>query len=152
MLEMYGKKVLICGDCEPQEGKVIRDIYGGIGNGNSVLKADFIQVAHHGYGNTNTDYKSGNDQNALNVMASAGVTEAGKSQTYALIPVGLKNGQSPAGYYDAVGHMGALKIFNNDHRLVAADKNMTIKFNPNGSYTIEKVKHSSGFWVGTWQT
>ena len=152
MLEMYGKKVLICGDCEPQEGKIIRDIYGGIGNGNSVLKADFIQVAHHGYGNTNTDYKSGNDQNALNVMASAGVTEAGKSQTYALIPVGLKNGQDPAGYYDAVGHMGALKIFNNDHRLVAADKNMTIKFNPNGSYTIEKVKHSSGFWVGTWQT
>lgn len=152
MLEMYGKKVLICGDCEPQEGKLIRDIYGGIGNGNSVLKADFIQVAHHGYGNTNTDYKSGNDQNALNVMASAGVTEAGKSQTYALIPVGLKNGQDPAGYYDAVGHMGALKIFNNDHRLVAADKNMTIKFNPNGSYTIEKVKHNSGFWVGTWQT
>jgi hypothetical protein len=48
--------------------------------------------------------------------------------------------------------MGALKIFNNDHRLVATDKNLTIKFNTNGSYTIDKVKHSSGFWIGTWTT
>ena len=152
IFEMNGKKVLICGDCEPQEGKIIRDIYGGMGNKTSPLKADFIQVAHHGYGNTNTDYASGNDQNALNVMASGGVTAAGQSQTYALIPVGLANGKDPAGYYDAVGHMGALKIFNNDHRLVATDKNLTIKFNTNGSYTIDKVKHSSGFWIGTWTT
>ena len=152
MFEMYGKKVLITGDAEPQESKIIRDIYGGIGNTNSVLKADFIQVAHHGYGNTNTDYKSGNDQNAINVMASGGVTAAGQSKTYALIPVGLANGKDPAGYYDAVGHMGALKIFSNDYRLVATDKNLTIKFNTNGTYTIDKVKHSSGFWIGTWTT
>ena len=152
MFEMNGKKVLITGDAEPQESKIIRDIYGGMGNKNSPLKADFIQVAHHGYGNTNTDRASGNDQNAINVMASGGVTAAGQSQTYALIPVGLANGKDPAGYYDAVGHMGALKIFNNDHRLVATDKNLTIKFNTNGSYTIDKVKHSSGFWIGTWTT
>ena len=152
MFEMNGGKVLLTGDAEPLEGKAIRDIYGGIGNKNSPLKADFIQVAHHGYGNTNTDRASGNDQNALNVMASGGVTAAGQSQTYALIPVGLANGKSPAGYYDAVGHMGALKIFNNDHRLVATDKNLTIKFNTNGSYTIDKVKHNSGFWIGTWTT
>ena len=152
MFEMYGKKVLLTGDAEPQESKIIRDIYGGIGNKNSVLKADFIQVAHHGYGNTNTDRASGNDQNAINVMASGGVTEAGKSQTYAFIPVGLANGKDPAGYYDAVGHMGALKIFNNDHRLVAYNKNMTVKFNTNGTYTIEKTKHSSGFWIGNWST
>ena len=152
MFDMYGKKVLLTGDAEPQESRIIRDIYGGMGNKTSVLKADFIQVAHHGYGNTNTDYASGNDQNAINVMASGGVTAAGQSQTYALIPVGLANGKSPAGYYDAVGHMGALKIFNNDHRLVATDKNLTIKFNTNGSYTIDKVKHSSGFWIGTWTT
>ena len=152
LFDMNGGKVLICGDSEPQESKIIRDIYGGMNNSNSPLKADFIQVAHHGYGNTNTDYASGNDQNALNVMASGGVTAAGQSQTYALIPVGLANGKDPAGYYDAVGHMGALKIFNNDHRLVATDKNLTIKFNTNGSYTIDKVKHSSGFWIGTWTT
>ena len=152
LFDMNGGKVLICGDSEPQESKIIRDIYGGMNNKNSPLKADFIQVAHHGYGNTNTDYASGNDQNALNVMASGGVTAAGQSQTYALIPVGLANGKDPAGYYDAVGHMGALKIFNNDHRLVATDKNLTIKFNTNGSYTIDKVKHNSGFWIGTWTT
>lgn len=152
LFDMNGGKVLICGDSEPQESKIIRDIYGGMNNSNSPLKADFIQVAHHGYGNTNTDYASGNDQNALNVMASGGVTAAGQSQTYALIPVGLANGKDPAGYYDAVGHMGALKIFNNDHRLVATDKNLTIKFNTNGSYTIDKVKHNSGFWIGTWTT
>ncbi len=152
LFDMNGGKVLICGDAEPQESKIIRDIYGGMSNKNSPLKADFIQVAHHGYGNTNTDYASGNDQNALNVMASGGVTAAGQSQTYALIPVGLANGKDPAGYYDAVGHMGALKIFNNDHRLVATDKNLTIKFNTNGSYTIDKVKHNSGFWIGTWTT
>ena len=152
LFDMNGGKVLICGDSEPQESKIIRDIYGGMSNKNSPLKADFIQVAHHGYGNTNTDYASGNDQNALNVMASGGVTAAGQSQTYALIPVGLANGKDPAGYYDAVGHMGALKIFNNDHRLVATDKNLTIKFNTNGSYTIDKVKHNSGFWIGTWTT
>ena len=152
LFDMNGGKVLICGDSEPQESKIIRDIYGGMSNKNSPLKADFIQVAHHGYGNTNTDYASGNDQNALNVMASGGVTAAGQSQTYALIPVGLANGKDPAGYYDAVGHMGALKIFNNDHRLVATDKNLTIKFNTNGSFTIDKVKHNSGFWIGTWTT
>lgn len=152
MFDMYGKKVLLTGDAESQESRIIRDIYGGMGNKNSVLKADFIQVAHHGYGNTNTDSASGNDQNAINVMASGGVTAAGQSQTYALIPVGLANGKDPAGYYDAVGHMGALKIFNNDHRLVATDKNLTIKFNTNGSYTIDKVKHNSGFWIGTWTT
>ena len=152
MFEMYGKKVLLTGDAEPQESRIIRDIYGGMGNKTSPLKADFIQVAHHGYGNTNTDRASGNDQNAINVMASGGVTEAGKSQTYAFIPVGLANGKDPAGYYDAVGHMGALKIFNNDHRLVAYNKNMTVKFNTNGTYTIEKTKHSSGFWIGNWTT
>jgi hypothetical protein len=48
--------------------------------------------------------------------------------------------------------MGALKIFNNDHRLVAYNKNMTVKFNTNGTYTIEKTKHSSGFWIGNWTT
>ena len=151
MFEMYGKKVLLTGDAEPQESKIMRDIYGGIKSTNSVLKADFIQVAHHGYGNTNTDY-IGCDQNAINVMASGGVTGSGKSQTYAFLPVGLANGKDPKGYYDGVAGMHALRIFNNDHRLVAADKNMTVKFNSNGTYTIEKTKHSSGFWVGNWKT
>lgn len=151
MFEMNGGKVLLCGDAEPLEGKAIRDIYGGIGNKNSPLKADFIQVAHHGYGNTNTDYKSGNDQNALNVMASGGGTAAGSSPIYALVPVGLANGKDPAGYYDAVKRMGAMKIFAEDHRLVAYNKNMTIKFNKDGTQTIDKVKHD-GFWIGTWTT
>lgn len=152
IFEMHGGKVLLLGDAEPQESKIIRDIYGGMGNKNSVLKADFVQVAHHGYGNTNTDYASGNDQNALNVMASGGTTAANSSPIYALVPVGLANGKDPAGYYDAVGHMGAMKIFATDHRLVAADKNLTIKFHPNGTQTVEKTKHSSGFYVGTWTT
>ena len=151
MFEMNGGKVLLTGDAEPLEGKAIRDIYGGIGNKNSPLKADFIQVAHHGYGNTNTDKKSGNDQNALNVMASGGGTAAGSSPIYALVPVGLANGKDPAGYYDAVKRMGAMKIFAEDHRLVAYNKNMTIKFNKDGTQTIDKVKHD-GFWIGTWTT
>ena len=150
MFEMNGGKVLLTGDCEPQEGKIIRDIYGGIGNKTSPLKADFIQVAHHGYGNTNTDY-IGCDQNALNVMASGGGTAAGSSPIYALVPVGLASGQDPAGYYDAVKGMHAMRIFAEDHRLVAYNKNMTIKFNTNGSQTIEKTKHD-GFWIGTWTT
>lgn len=150
LFDMNDTKVLICGDSEPQESKIIRDIYGGLKSTNSPLKADFVQASHHGYGNTNTDRADGNDQNALNVMASGGVTKAGQSKTYVLIPVGLANGKSPAGYYDAVGHMGALKIFSNEYRLVASDKNMTITCNTNGTYTIDKTKHSSGFWVGTW--
>ena len=152
MFDINGVKFLLTGDAEPQESRIIRDIYGGIGNTNSPLKANFIQVAHHGYGNTNTDYKSGNDQNALNVMASGGVTEAKKSPIYALVPVGLANGQSPAGYYDAVGHMGAMQIFATDHRLVAYNKNLSIKVTPDGKYTMETTKHSSGFLIGTWST
>lgn len=158
MFEINGGKVLISGDAEPLEIKAIRDIYGGIGNKNSPLKADFIQVSHHGYGNTNTNTASGNDQNALNVMASGGATASGSSKTYALIPVGLGKNQSPGGY-DVVGHMGALKIFSGEYRLVSADKNLTIKFNKNGTYTMDKVKQSYSyskgtftFYVGTWKT
>ena len=151
MFDINGVKFLICGDCEPQEGKIIRDIYGGIGNGNSVLKADFIQVAHHGYGNTNTDY-IGCDQNALNVMAAGGVTGSGQSKTYALIPVGLANGKDPAGYYDAVQGMHALRIFNNDHRIVSYNKNLSVKVTPDGKYTMQTEKHSSGFLIGSWTT
>lgn len=150
MFEINGGKVLLSGDCEPQEGEIIRDIYGGIGNKNSPLKADFIQVAHHGYGNTNTDY-IGCDQNALNVMASGGGTAAGSSPIYALVPVGLENGKDPAGYYDAVQGMHAMRIFSEDHRLVAYNKNLTIKFNTNGTHTIEKTKKGN-FWIGTWST
>jgi len=151
MFDINGVKFLLSGDCEPQEGKIVRDIYGGIGNTNSVLKANFIQVAHHGYGNTNTDYKSGNDQNALNVMASGGVTAAGKSPIYALVPVGLANGKDPAGYYDAVKHMGAMQIFAADHRIVAYNKNCTIAVKPDGTYTMGTTKHD-GFLIGTWTT
>ena len=151
MFDINGVKFLITGDCEPQEGKIVRDIYGGINNKTSVLKADFIQIAHHGYGNTNTDY-IGCDQNALNVMASGGVTGSGQSQTYALIPVGLANGKDPAGYYDAVQGMHALRIFNNDHRIVSYNKNLSVKVTPNGKYTMETAKHSSGFLIGTWST
>lgn len=151
MFDISGVKFLLTGDCEPQEGKLIRDIYGGIKNTNSVLKADFIQIAHHGYGNTNTDY-IGWDQNALNVMASGGVTGSGQSKTYALIPVGLANGKDPAGYYDAVQGMHALRIFDNDHRIVAYNKNFSVKVTPNGKYTMETAKHSSGFLIGTWTT
>lgn len=148
MFDISGVKFLLTGDAEPQESKIIRDIYGGIDNKNSVLKANFIQVAHHGYGNTNTDYKSGNDQNALNVMASGGGTAAGSSPIYAFVPVGLANGKDPAGYYDAVGHMGAMKIFATDHRIVAYNKNCIITVTPDGKYTMETEKHSSGFLIG----
>ena len=151
MFDINGGKVLITGDCETQEGRIIRDIYGGINNKTSPLKADFIQVAHHGYGNTNTETINGVDQNALNVMASGNGTGAGSSQIYALVPVGLANGKEPAGYYDAVKGMHAMRIFAEDHRLIAYNKNMTIKFNTNGSYTIDKTKHD-GFWIGTWTT
>ncbi len=151
MFNINGGKVLLTGDCEGQEGRIIRDIYGGINNKNSPLKADFIQVAHHGYGNTNTETINGVDQNALNVMASGNGTGAGSSSTYALVPVGLANGKDPAGYYDAVKGMHAMRIFAEDHRLIAYNKNMTIKFNTNGSFTIDKVKHD-GFWIGTWTT
>ena len=152
MFDINGVKFLLTGDAEPQESKIIRDIYGGIGNTNSVLKANFIQVAHHGYGNTNTDYKSGNDQNALNVMASGGGTAANSSPIYAFVPVGLANGKDPAGYYDAVGHMGAMKIFATDHRIVAYNKNCTVTVTADGKYTIGTTKHSSGFLIGTWST
>ena len=151
MFDINGVKFLLSGDCEPQEGKIIREIYGGIGNTNSVLKANFIQVAHHGYGNTNTDYKSGNDQNALNVMASGGATAAGSSPIYALVPVGLANGKDPAGYYDAVKHMGAMKIFAADHRIVAYNKNCTITITSAGKYTMQTANHD-GFLIGTWTT
>jgi hypothetical protein len=84
-------------------------------------------------------------------MASGGGTAAGSSPIYALVPVGLANGKDPAGYYDAVKRMGAMKIFAEDHRLVAYNKNMTIKFNKDGTQTIDKVKYD-GFWIGTWTT
>lgn len=153
MFDINGVKFLLTGDCEPQEGKIIRDIYGGITNGNSVLKANFIQVAHHGYGNTNTNnnYQGGNDQNALNVMASGGVTAAGKSPIYAFVPVGLANGKDPKGYYDAVKHMGAMQIFASDHRIVAYNKNCIITVTPDGKYTMETTKHD-GFLIGTHST
>lgn len=153
MFDINGVKFLLSGDCEPQEGKIIRDIYGGITNGNSVLKANFIQVAHHGYGNTNTDpnYQGGNDQNALNVMASGGVTSSGKSQIYALVPVGLANGKDPAGYYDAVKNMDAMRIFAADHRIVAYNKNCTITVTSDGKYTMRTTTHD-GFLIGTWST
>ena len=155
MFEMYGKKVLITGDAEPLESRAIRDIYGGIGNTNSVLKADFTQTPHHGYGNTNTDYKSGNDQNALNVMASGGVTAAGQSKTYALVPVALWSGSNTGGYLDDSRSKGSMQLFPANMRLVAADKNMTITFNTNGTYTIDKAEYNHNghkFWVGTWKT
>ena len=152
MFDINGVKFLLTGDAEPQESKIIRDIYGGIGNTNSVLKANFIQVAHHGYGNTNTDYKSGNDQNALNVMASGGGTAANSSPIYAFVPVGLANGKDPAGYYDAVGHMGAMRIFATDHRIVAYNKNCTVTVTADGKYTMGTTKHSSGFLIGNWST
>ena len=153
MFDINGVKFLLSGDCEPQEGKIIRDIYGGITNGNSVLKANFIQVAHHGYGNTNTDnnYQGGNDQNALNVMASGGVTSSGKSQIYAFVPVGLANGKDPAGYYDAVKNMDAMRIFAADHRIVAYNKNCTITVTSDGKYTMGTTTHD-GFLIGTWST
>ena len=146
IFEMNGGKVLLSADSEPSESKLIRDIYGGIKNANSPLKANFVQVSHHGYGNTNTDKINGNDQNALNVMASGAVTASGSSKTYALIPVGF------SGYSQNVGHMQAMKIFPNDYRLVAGNKNLTIKFNTDGTQTIEKTKSSSGYWTGTWST
>ena len=155
MFDMYGKKVLITGDAEPLESRAIRDIYGGIGNTNSVLKADFTQTPHHGYGNTNTDYKSGNDQNALNVMASGGVTAAGQSKTYALVPVALWSGSNTGGYLDDSRSKGSMQLFPANMRLVAADKNMTITFNTNGTYTIDKAEYDYNghkFWVGTWKT
>jgi hypothetical protein len=155
MFEMYGKKVLITGDSEPLESRAIRDIYGGIGNKDSVLKADFTQTPHHGYGNTNTDNLSGNDQNALNVMASGGVTAAGQSKTYALVPVALWSGSATGGYLDDSRHRGSMQLFPANMRLVAADKNMTITFNTNGTYTIDKEEYNYNghkFWVGTWKT
>ena len=151
MFEMYGKKILLTGDAQPEESRIIRDIYGGIGNKNSILKADYIQVAHHGYGNTNTDY-IGWDQNALNVMAAGGVTGKGQSQTYALIPVGLYSKKEPAGYYEAVQGMHALRIFDNDHRLVSYNKNLTIKITPDGKITMKTTKHADGFLMGDWTT
>ena len=152
MFDISGVKFLLAGDAEPQETKIIRDIYGGIGNKNSVLKADFIQVAHHGYGNTNTDSASGNDQNALNVMASGGATAVGSSPIYAFVPVGLANGKNPAGYYDGVAPISAMKIFANDHRIVAYNKNCTVSVTPDGKYTIGTVTHNSGFLIGDWST
>lgn len=155
MFEMYGRKVLITGDAEPLESSAIRDIYGGISNKNSVLKADFTQTPHHGYGNTNTDFASGNDQNALNVMASGGVTAAGQSKTYALVPVTLSSGTGAGGYLDDSRHRGSMQLFAPEMRLVAADKNMTITFNTNGTYTIQKEQYNHNghkFWIGTWTT
>ena len=151
MFDINGVKFLLTGDCESQESKVLRDIYGGIENKTSPLKSDFIQVAHHGYGNTNTDYKGGRDQNAINVMASGCGYGWGESKIYALVPVGLANGKDPAGYYDAVQGMHAMGIFSEDHRLVAYNKNMTISVDAKGKYTIDKQKHDK-FWIGTWST
>ena len=151
MFEIYGTKILLTGDAEGQESKIIRDIFGGIKKGDSFLRADFIQVAHHGYGNTNTDYV-GWDQNALNVMAGGGGTAKGSSKAYALVPVGLANGKEPAGYYDGTKGMHAMRIFAEDKRIVAANKNTTIKITPDNKYKLETTKHKDGFLIGTWST
>lgn len=151
MFQIYDTKILLTGDAEGQESKIIRDIFGGIKKGDSFLRADFIQVAHHGYGNTNTD-RIGNDQNALNVMAGGGGTASGSSKAYAFVPVGLANGKDPAGYYDAVKHMGAMQIFSSDRRIVAWNKNTTIKITSDGKYNLETTKHKDGFLIGTWST
>lgn len=151
MFQIYETKFLLTGDAEPQESKIIRDIYGGIKKTDSVLRADFIQVAHHGYGNTNTDYV-GWDQNAINVMAGGGGTAKGSSKAYALVPVGLANGKDPAGYYDGTAGMHAMRIFSNDMRIVAANKNTTIEVFATGKYNLKTTKHKDGFLIGTWST
>lgn len=151
MFDISGVKFLLTGDAEPQETIIIRDIYGGIANTTSVLKADFIQVAHHGYYNTNTDY-IGHKQNALNVMASGGATEVGSSPIYAFVPIGLERGKDPAGYYDGVVNTYVMKIFASDHRIVAYNKNCTIAVTPDGKYTMGATPHDDGFLIGTWST
>lgn len=134
MFEMNGGKVLLTGDCEPAEGRAIRDIFGGIDNLDSYLKSDFIQLAHHGYGNTKTE--SNPDRSALNVMSQA---------PYALIPVAhtALPGNS-GGYESAVKHMIQNNIWDEDHRIIADNTNVTISFNTDGTHTIGERWESRG--------
>lgn len=135
--EMNGGKVLLTGDCEPDEGKAIRDIYGGIDNMNSCLKSDFVQLSHHGYGNTKTE--SNPDRSALNVMAAAG------REIYALIPVAYtKLEGDPGGYEDAVKNAIQNNMFAEDKRIIAHDINVTITFNKDGTHVIGDGSYTKG--------
>ena len=134
MLEMNGGRVLLTGDCEPAEGRAIRDIYGGIDNTESALKCDFIQLSHHGYGNTKTE--SNPDRSALNVMSQA---------PYALIPVAYtKLAGSPGGYEDSVKHMTQNNIWDEEHRIIAHDINVTIEFKTDGTIIIGDGSYVKG--------
>ena len=46
MLTLGGKKMLFLGDAEPEEGRRLLSLYKGTGK----LKADYVQMAHHGQG------------------------------------------------------------------------------------------------------
>lgn len=135
--EMNGGKVLLTGDCEPAEGRAIRDIYGGIDNQNSCLKSDFVQLSHHGYGNTKTE--SNPDRSALNVMAAAG------RDIYALIPVAYtKLEGDPGGYEDAVKNAGQNAMFPEEKRIIAHDINVTIEFKTDGTHVLGDGTYEKG--------
>lgn len=51
MLTLAGKKMLFLGDAEPLEGARLMALYKGTGK----LKADFVQMAHHGQGGVEKD-------------------------------------------------------------------------------------------------
>ena len=134
MFEMNGGKVLLTGDCEPDLGKAIRDIYGGIDNTESALKSDFIQLSHHGYGNTRTE--SNPDRSALNVMSQA---------AYAFIPVAYtKLAGDPGGYEDSVKNMPQNSIWDEAHRIIAHDINVTVEFKTDGTHIIGDGTYEKG--------
>ena len=51
MLTLAGKKILFLGDAEPEEGARLLALYKGTGK----LKADYVQMAHHGQGGVEKD-------------------------------------------------------------------------------------------------
>lgn len=51
MLTLAGKKMLFLGDAEPAEGERLLALYKGTGK----LKADYVQMAHHGQGGVEKD-------------------------------------------------------------------------------------------------
>ena len=135
--EMNGGKVLLTGDCEPAEGRAIRDIYGGIDSTTSCLKSDFVQLSHHGYGNTKTETNP--DRSALNVMAAAG------RDIYALIPVAYtKLEGDPGGYEDSVKNARQNDMFPEDKRIIAHDTNVTIEFKTDGTYVLGDGTYTKG--------
>ena len=51
MLTLGGKKMLFLGDAEPEEGARLLALY----KGTDKLKADYVQMAHHGQGGVERD-------------------------------------------------------------------------------------------------